>query len=456
MLKKKAQHSVDRRSSALLPALICAVVALALAAGGFVLISGRHHARPASSVRSALAAGPTDSTVPGTTDPPGPLSVVGVTPRDGAHGVGFDPDITISFSVPVAADGVLPRLSPAPPGKWSWATPEKLVFHPAGYFAPFSRVRLTLASGPHGFSSKAGALLRTTVTSSFVIRAASTLRLQQLLAELGYLPVSFTPVSGSAPTPGVTTQADVTSVGVGATASTTKAADQTTSSLPAGPPANGVTPLRPAPPPQLTTVKEPSVPGAIPLTPVAGSFAWRFGHIPPSLAVLWSPGKINKITTGAVMQFEMAEGLPADGEAGRLAWADLLRAVADRQLDRSTYNYVYVNTGSPEYVSLWRDGAVVFKTLANTGIAQAPTEVGTWPVYARYVTTTMSGTNPDGSHYNDPGIPWVSYFNGGDALHGFLRAAYGFPQSLGCVEMPYASARTVFPYTPIGTLVTVL
>jgi hypothetical protein len=76
-------------------------------------------------------------------------------------------------------------------------------------------------------------------------------------------------------------------------------------------------------------------------------------------------------------------------------------------------------------------------------------------VYARYITTTMSGTNPDGSHYSDPGIPWVSYFHGGDALHGFLRAQYGFPQSLGCVEMPYASAGTVFPFTPLGTLVTV-
>ena len=29
----------------------------------------------------------------------------------------------------------------------------------------------------------------------------------------------------------------------------------------------------------------------------------------------------------------------------------------------------------------------------------------------------MSGTNPDGSHYNDPGIRWISYFNHGEALH---------------------------------------
>jgi hypothetical protein len=30
---------------------------------------------------------------------------------------------------------------------------------------------------------------------------------------------------------------------------------------------------------------------------------------------------------------------------------------------------------------------------------------------------TMSGTNPDGSHYHDPGIRYISYFNHGDAIH---------------------------------------
>ena len=68
----------------------------------------------------------------------------------------------------------------------------------------------------------------------------------------------------------------------------------------------------------------------------------------------------------------------------------------------------------------------------------------------------MVGTNPDGSHYDDPNVPWASYFNGGDALHGFVRASYGFPQSNGCVEMAVANAAQVWPLTPIGTLVTVV
>jgi hypothetical protein len=155
------------------------------------------------------------------------------------------------------------------------------------------------------------------------------------------------------------------------------------------------------------------------------------------------------------MHFEEDHGLATDGQAGPIVWQALLKAVARHEITRSSYDWVYVSTGSPEYVYLWVDGRMIFRTLANTGIPQAPTAAGTYPVYARYLVTTMSGTNPNGTHYSDPGIPWVSYFNGGDALHGFLRASYGFPQSLGCVEMTYSAAQTVYPYTPIGTLVTV-
>ena len=84
-----------------------------------------------------------------------------------------------------------------------------------------------------------------------------------------------------------------------------------------------------------------------------------------------------------------------------------------------------MSTSLPEHADVWRDGQIVYTTLANTGIEAAPTEQGTWPVYARYVSTTMTGTNPDGSKYDDPGVPWVSYFHGGDALHGFIPPGYG-------------------------------
>jgi lipoprotein-anchoring transpeptidase ErfK/SrfK len=137
-------------------------------------------------------------------------------------------------------------------------------------------------------------------------------------------------------------------------------------------------------------------------------------------------------------------------------WSELLQAVARRQVTTSPYDYVVVSQTLPETASVWRDGQILFTTLVNTGIAVAPTAAGTYPVFARFLVTTMTGKNPNGKPYKDPGIPWVSYFNGGDALHGYIRASYGFPQSLGCVEMTYANAETMFPLTPLGTLVTVL
>jgi lipoprotein-anchoring transpeptidase ErfK/SrfK len=104
---------------------------------------------------------------------------------------------------------------------------------------------------------------------------------------------------------------------------------------------------------------------------------------------------------------------------------------------------------------VYRNGQVVYSTLANTGIPGATTAKGTFPVYERFKSTEMKGTNPDGTKYDDPDIPWVAYFNGGDAVHGYPRPSYGHPQSVGCVELPISNAAQVWPMDTYGTLVTV-
>ena len=186
-----------------------------------------------------------------------------------------------------------------------------------------------------------------------------------------------------------------------------------------------------------------------------GTFTWRWPNQPASLTSLWTPGTYNVITKGAVMNFESQHGLELDGVAGPAVWSAVLQAVESGQGNTLPYDYVFVSQALPESATVYENGAAVYRTVVNTGIGAAPTAEGTFPVYARYTETTMRGTNPDGSHYDDPGVRWVSYFNGGDALHAFPRASYGFPQSLGCVEMPLANAAIVFPLTPLGTLVTV-
>lgn len=334
----------------------------------------------------------------------------------------------LTFSKPV--DEVLghrrPQLSPATPGHWHKVNSHALVFVPSGMGAAFGshlRVQLphsvsvTAGGGPAaaGTSGGAGAgasgtpgsghgasggALRTTSEVEWTVPPGSTLRLQQLLAQAGYLPLKWhASGKGVARTPSAEAQAAVA------------APD--------------------------------------------GDFSWRYGNTPHQLQALWSAGHENTITRGALMKFEDENGLTVDGLPGAAVWHKLLEnAIAGKRLT-SGYSYVYVHRAVPQTLTLWHNGRTVLNAPANTGIAGAETEAGTFPVFEHVPETTMSGTNPDGSHYEDPGIKWVSYFNGGDALHNFDRASFGTPQSLGCVELPLAASAQIYPYTPIGTLVTI-
>lgn len=187
------------------------------------------------------------------------------------------------------------------------------------------------------------------------------------------------------------------------------------------------------------------------LKPRHGRFQWRFAA-PPELRSQWQAGVFSTVTRGAVMSFEADQGLDMDGVAGAAVW----RALAGpKPATKVPYTYALVRESSPETITVYQTGRPNFTSLANTGISEAPTALGTYPVYLRYTSTTMQGTEPDGTHYDDPGVPWVSYFNGGDAVHGFQRGSYGSPQSLGCVELPYDAAETAYGLMNYGTLVTV-
>jgi peptidoglycan hydrolase-like protein with peptidoglycan-binding domain len=352
------------------------VAALVVAAGGFVAVD-RLHSNQASATPAA---------------PPAALTVASVSPT-GAN-VAAGSTITVQFSTDLAPGSPMPTLSPAVTGSWAVLSPSLLEYQATGPLVPGTTETVTVPGGASGVVGSEGQHLAQTATSQFSVAPGSTLRLQELLAELGYLPLTFTPATPQ-------------------TSPTQEGNDQ------------------------------------------VGSFTWRWPNQPVSLLTLWTPGTNNVITQGAVMNFESQNGLKTDGIAGPQVWSDLLADVQSGKGDALPWDYVLVSQTLPETATVYKDGAAVYSTPVNTGVPGATTANGTFPVYARYTVTTMTGTNPDGSHYSDPGIQWVSYFNGGDALHGFVRGSYGFPQSDGCVEMPVANAAVVFPLTPLGTLVTV-
>ena len=303
--------------------------------------------------------------------------------------------LTFSKSVSAALNGRMPPVSPITQGVWHQVNAHTIVFVPEGYgYGLGAHVTVAL---PAGVRLVGGQASGASELGAWTVPPGSTLRLQQLLATLGYLPLSFK----------------------GAAVGSSPLAQENAA-----------------------------------IAPPHGSFDWRYGNVPSALRSMWQAGTSGVMTRGAVMAFENDHGMTPDGVPGPAVWKALLGAAVTGHGSSFGYTFVSVSTSS-ESLSLWHSGQTVMTTPVNTGIPSAPTATGTYPTYTHDTSVTMSGTNPDGSHYSDPGVPWVSYFNGGDALHGFLRASYGSAQSLGCVEMPYDVAHRVWGYTPIGTLVNV-
>ena len=292
-----------------------------------------------------------------------------------------------------------PRFSRGVAGKWRTSDSHTLTFVPAGYGYPFdSSLRLAF---PRAFTVVGGSAPATSGRAiGWHVAGASFLRLQQLLAAAGYLPLKWQP---------------------------------------AGEP----------------VARQPRAELDAAVDPPAGSFTWRYPNTPPELKSQWIEGQPNQITRGAVMMFQHDHGLAVDAFAGAHVWRALLADAIAGKERTDGYSYVYVHRNVPQLLTLWHNGKIVLTSPGNTGVPAAPTQLGTFPVFEHIPVGTMSGRNPDGSHYNDPGIRWISYFHEGEALHAFTRASFGTPQSLGCVELPLATAAKVWPYTPIGTLVTI-
>ena len=332
-----------------------------------------------------------------------PLRLLSVSPAGGTHDANGGGPVTLTFSSALSPSTPLPALSPKVAGSWqvSGAT---ATFTPSSGYLPGTKVRLTIPGGMTGAAASAGTLKKAS-SVTFTTGSYSTLGLQQILTQLGYLPLTWTP----------------TATGAGATASTPASANEAVSTA---------------------------------YAPAAGTFTFKPGY-PSQLTSQWKVGQDNMLDQGAIRAFESNQGLTMDGVAGPDVWAHLLTAAAKNEVNPNGYSYALASQNSPhESLKVWHNGKLILNTPANTGIAGADTADGTFPVYERLQFQIMKGTNPDGSKYADP-VYWISYFNGGDAVHYFDRPSYGYYQSLGCVELQWSPAKFIWPYLTYGTLVTV-
>jgi len=303
--------------------------------------------------------------------------------------------LTITLSAPVYATSPAPMLSPRVAGHWRIAGDSE-VFTPASTLEPCSDYALTVWAGT---TSTAHAPLGHRQTIRLQVACPPLAGLQQALARLGYLGARFDPTYNVHIPAGRETRAQA---------------------------------------------------AAYAFHPPRGRLAPYPSDAPPVRM-----GQLEAVTRGALEVYQADNRLPVTGVPDRATWASVLYAESTSRRDPVSYTWVTVSESTPERLYLHRGDRVAYTTLVNTGVAGAETQTGIFPIYARYVSTTMAGEDPDGTKYDVPDVPWVNYFNGGDAVHGYPRASYGFPQSNGCVELPIESARIVYGMLQIGDIVEV-
>jgi L,D-transpeptidase catalytic domain len=372
--------------------VIAAVTAVvALVAGGAVYLLTKGGGSPSAPAAVTL---------------PGPFRVTSVTPASGSADANGSLPVRVTFSAPPNGRSPMPTLTPSVPGSWQ-IIGDSMVFTPKTAFGPSTKITLSVPAGRSGVRSSAGLTLKSPRTEVYTTGAFSTLRLAQLLAQLGYLPMTW-----ESPNLAMQTESAVNMRKTGLAGEIGAAYD---------------------PPPGIFTMAE--------------------GY-PASLASKFAPDLQNVVIRGAVMAFQSEHKMSVSGNVNLAFWVALFRAALAGQVNANGYTYAVASQVDPETLTIYHNGHVVLRSPANTGIPSAPTANGTFPVYEKFLQTWMSGTNPDGSKYHDL-VQYVSYFNGGDAVHYFLRGAYGFQQSLGCVELPLTQAKQAYPYLTLGSLVTV-
>jgi hypothetical protein len=149
------------------------IVAGGIGAGAYAAVARSSPPAPRQHPAVHLAARPAA--------PPPPLRLVSVSPSAGSRGVDGGDNITVTFNQPLPASAPLPRLSPAIAGAWQ-RVGDAAVFTPQTGIPAGTRETVMVSAGDGSARSEQ--------RFSFTTAGYSTLRLQQLLAQLGYLPMS--------------------------------------------------------------------------------------------------------------------------------------------------------------------------------------------------------------------------------------------------------------------------
>ncbi|MEW5940513.1 MAG: L,D-transpeptidase [Chloroflexota bacterium] len=106
---------------------------------------------------------------------------------------------------------------------------------------------------------------------------------------------------------------------------------------------------------------------------------------------------------------------------------------------------------SQQRVYAYEGDVAVNSFLASTGTWATPTVTGSYKIYVKYVSTTMSGPG-----YYLPNVPYTMYFYKGYGIHGtYWHNNFGVPMSHGCVNLSIPDAEWLYYWASVGTVVNV-
>ena len=156
-----------------------------------------------------------------------------------------------------------------------------------------------------------------------------------------------------------------------------------------------------------------------------------------------SDGIYDQETASAVISFQNASGLLADGIVGPHTWT----ALGIGQVDWGGGQYHIVVDTQRNLLALYTSGILTVTYPVATGKPSTPTPIGDWLIIEKE-------PNPGGPF----GPAWMrlSVPNGGYGIHGNDDpTSIGKSVSHGCIRLPNADATTLYDTVPLGTLVTV-
>lgn len=108
---------------------------------------------------------------------------------------------------------------------------------------------------------------------------------------------------------------------------------------------------------------------------------------------------------------------------------------------------------SEQRTYLYENEKLVKSWAISSGKAGTPTDKGRFRVYAQLRSQNMGREDTTVKpFYYTPNVPYVTYYNGDEALHGtYWHSNFGTPMSHGCVNMPIDAAKFVWEWTTKGT-----